>query len=83
MIGKAAAAVKEEFIMRGLLLSGLVMALGGRRTLAVLLSALAFGCIHLSNPGATALSVFRDSSMPAVLPAGDAAAPAPASSPAP
>src|SRR5690606_6269306 len=56
-LGKAAASVKEEILMRGLLLSGLVLALRGRRTLAILLSALAFGCIHLSNPGATPLSV--------------------------
>jgi membrane protease YdiL (CAAX protease family) len=56
-VGKAAASVKEEILMRSLLLSGLVLALRERRTLAVLLSALAFGCIHLSNPGATPLSV--------------------------
>jgi membrane protease YdiL (CAAX protease family) len=55
--GKAAACLKEEILMRGLLLSGLVLALRGRRTVAILLSALAFGCIHLSNPGATPLSV--------------------------
>ncbi|MCA1248068.1 CPBP family intramembrane glutamic endopeptidase [Massilia sp. MS-15] len=57
LLGKAAASVKEEIIMRGLLLSGLVLALRGRRWLAILLSALAFGCIHLSNPGANPLSV--------------------------
>lgn len=56
-LGKAAASVKEEVLMRGMLLSGLVLALRGRRGLAVLLSAIAFGCIHLSNPGATPLSV--------------------------
>lgn len=56
-VGKAAASLKEEILMRSLLLSGLVLALCGRRTFAVLLSALAFGCIHLSNPGATPLSV--------------------------
>jgi membrane protease YdiL (CAAX protease family) len=56
-IGKAAASLKEEILMRSLLLSGLVLALRGRRTLAILLSALAFGCIHLSNPGATPMSV--------------------------
>ena len=55
--GTAAASVKEEILMRSLLLSGLVLALGGRRTAAILLSAIAFGCIHLSNPGATFLSV--------------------------
>lgn len=57
LAGKLAASVKEEILMRGLLLSGLVLALRGRRALAVLLSAIAFGCIHLSNPGATPLSV--------------------------
>lgn len=57
LLGKAAASVKEEVLMRGLLLSGLVLALRGRRALAILLSAIAFGCIHLSNPGATPLSV--------------------------
>jgi membrane protease YdiL (CAAX protease family) len=57
LLGKAAASVKEEILMRGLLLSGLVLALRGRRALAILLSAIAFGCIHLSNPGASPLSV--------------------------
>jgi len=56
-LGKAAASVKEEILMRGLLLSGLVLALRERRLPAILLSAIAFGCIHLSNPGATWLSV--------------------------
>jgi membrane protease YdiL (CAAX protease family) len=56
-VGKAAASLKEEVLMRSLLLSGLVLALRGRRMLAILLSALAFGCIHLSNPGATPMSV--------------------------
>lgn len=57
-VEKAFASFREELMMRGMLLSGLVLALRGRRVLAVLLSALAFGCIHLSNPGATPLSVF-------------------------
>lgn len=56
-LGKSAASLKEEVLMRGLLLSGLVLVLKGRRTLAILLSAIAFGCIHLSNPGASPLSV--------------------------
>lgn len=56
-LGKSAASLKEEILMRGLLLSGLVLALKGRRPLAILLSAIAFGCIHLSNPGASLLSV--------------------------
>lgn len=57
LLGKSAASLKEEVLMRGLLLSGLVLVLKGRRTLAILVSAIAFGCIHLSNPGASALSV--------------------------
>jgi membrane protease YdiL (CAAX protease family) len=56
-LGKSAASLKEEVLMRGLLLSGLVVALKGRRPLAILVSAIAFGCIHLSNPGASLLSV--------------------------
>ncbi len=56
-VATSAASVKEEVIMRGMLLSGLVLALHGRRALALLLSAIAFGCIHLSNPGANWLSV--------------------------
>jgi membrane protease YdiL (CAAX protease family) len=55
--GKLAATFKEELIMRGLLLSGLLLALRGRAPLAIGISALAFGLIHLSNPGATATSV--------------------------
>lgn len=50
-------AFKEELLMRSLLLSGLLLALGNRRALAIGLSALAFGLIHLSNPGASVLSV--------------------------
>jgi len=57
LLGKAAVSVKEELVMRGLFLSGLVLALRGRRLPAILLSAIAFGCIHLSNPGATWQSV--------------------------
>lgn len=56
-VGKAAVSLKEELLMRGLMLSGLVLVLGGRRTLAILVSALAFACIHLSNPGATSMSI--------------------------
>lgn len=55
--GKLAATFKEEFIMRSLLLSGLLLALRGRAPLAIGISAVAFGLIHLSNPGASALSV--------------------------
>jgi membrane protease YdiL (CAAX protease family) len=60
-LAKLAATVKEEFIMRGLLLSGLLLALRGRAPLAIGISALAFGLIHLSNPGATSLSVLGNS----------------------
>lgn len=54
---KLAFTLKEEIMMRSLLLSGLLMVLRGRAALAVGLSALAFGCIHLTNPGASLLSV--------------------------
>lgn len=54
---KLALTFKEEFVMRSLLLSGLLLVLRGRAALAIGLSALAFGLIHLSNPGASALSV--------------------------
>lgn len=55
--GKLAATFKEELIMRSLLLTGLLLVLRGRAWLAIGLSAIAFGLIHLSNPGASALSV--------------------------
>ncbi|GAB3405989.1 CPBP family intramembrane metalloprotease [Massilia agilis] len=54
---KLAFTLKEEIMMRSLLLTGLLMVLRGRAALAVGLSALAFGCIHLTNPGASLLSV--------------------------
>lgn len=56
----ALAVLKEEVVMRSLLLGGLVLVLQGRRwhrSQAVLISAVAFGCIHLSNPSASPLSV--------------------------
>jgi membrane protease YdiL (CAAX protease family) len=59
--GKLAATFKEEVVMRCLLLSGLLLALRGRAALAIGISALAFGLIHLSNPGATVLSVIGNS----------------------
>jgi membrane protease YdiL (CAAX protease family) len=59
--GMLAAAFKEEVVMRCLLLSGLLLALGGRAAPAIGISALAFGLIHLSNPGATAMSVIGNS----------------------
>lgn len=55
--GMLLATLKEELLMRSLLLSGLVLALRGRAAWAVALSAAAFGLIHLSNPGASAMSV--------------------------
>jgi membrane protease YdiL (CAAX protease family) len=59
--GKLAATFKEEVVMRCLLLSGLLLAFRGRAAPAIGISALAFGLIHLSNPGATALSVIGNS----------------------
>ncbi len=50
-------AVAEELVNRGLLLSGLAVALGGRAKTAAVLAALLFGLFHLGNPGASALSV--------------------------
>jgi membrane protease YdiL (CAAX protease family) len=49
--------VKEELIMRSLLLPGLLMVLRGRAGLTIGLTALAFGLIHVSNPGASPMSV--------------------------
>jgi membrane protease YdiL (CAAX protease family) len=56
-LGKLAHVFREEFAFRSLLLSGLLLALRGRVVLTIALSGIAFGLIHLSNPGATALSV--------------------------
>jgi len=49
-------APEEEILNRSLLLSGLAVALRGRSTAAILLSAVAFGLEHLTNPGANAVS---------------------------
>lgn len=49
-------APEEEILNRSLLLSGLAVALKGRRTAAILLSAVVFGLAHLTNPGASAIS---------------------------
>ena len=49
-------APEEEILNRGILLSGVAIALGGRGKSAVLISALAFGLGHLANPGASAIS---------------------------
>ncbi|WP_342115382.1 CPBP family intramembrane glutamic endopeptidase [Pseudoduganella sp. OTU4001] len=58
---KFAFTVKEELVMRCLLLAGLLLVLRGRQALAIGVSAVAFGLIHLSNPGATLLSVIGNS----------------------
>lgn len=55
--GMLLTAFKEELLMRGMMLSGLLRLLGGRAAPAIAISALAFGLIHLSNPSASALSV--------------------------
>ena len=49
-------APEEEIVNRSLLLSGLAIGLGGRSRTAVLLTAVAFGLAHLTNPGASAAS---------------------------
>jgi membrane protease YdiL (CAAX protease family) len=52
----AGSAFAEELIDRGLLLSGLIIVLGGRAKTATVLAALLFGLIHAANPGASILS---------------------------
>jgi membrane protease YdiL (CAAX protease family) len=49
-------APEEEIVNRSLLLSGLAIALGGRSRTAILLTAVAFGLAHLTNPGSSAAS---------------------------
>jgi membrane protease YdiL (CAAX protease family) len=51
-------AALEEFLYRSLLLSGLVVALGGRKWSAILISAALFGLSHYLNPGASYISAF-------------------------
>jgi len=51
-------AIYEEVLFRSLLLSGLVVVLGGRKWLAILISAAVFGVAHLSSPGASPVSAF-------------------------
>lgn len=53
-----AAAALEELLFRSFLLNGLVILLGNRKWLAVTLSAIVFGAIHLSNPHATSIAAF-------------------------
>ena len=57
----AVAAFVDEFVMRGMLVSGLALLLGGRALTAVLISAVLFGMTHMMNPGASALSVVSNS----------------------
>ena len=51
-------ALFEEVVFRMLMLSGLVVLFGGRRGLAIGLSAALFGFAHLVNDGATLVSAF-------------------------
>jgi len=53
--------VIDETIMRGMLISGLALALGGRRIAAVLVAAMLFGLTHAFFEGASALSVISNS----------------------
>ncbi|MCB9103034.1 MAG: CPBP family intramembrane metalloprotease [Anaerolineales bacterium] len=50
--------VIEEVFFRSLLLSGLVVVLGGRKWPAILISAAVFGLVHINNPGASYVSAF-------------------------
>ncbi|MCB0090168.1 MAG: CPBP family intramembrane metalloprotease [Caldilineaceae bacterium] len=51
-------AIYEEILFRAFLLSGLNILLGGRKWIAILLSAAVFGVVHLGNPGASPISAF-------------------------
>jgi hypothetical protein len=51
----------DETVMRGMLVSGLALALGGRRVAAVLVAAVLFGLTHAFFEGASALSVISNS----------------------
>jgi membrane protease YdiL (CAAX protease family) len=51
----------DETVMRGMLISGLALALGGRRIAAVLVAAILFGLTHAFFEGASALSVISNS----------------------
>ena len=53
--------IVDETIMRGMLISGLALALGGRRIAAVLVAAILFGLTHAFFEGASALSVISNS----------------------
>ena len=50
----------DEFLMRGMLISGLALALGGRRVAAVLIAAVLFGLAHMYFKGASPESVLSN-----------------------
>ena len=51
----------DEILMRGMLISGLAMLLGGRPVAAVLIAAVLFGMTHAFFDGASALSIVSNS----------------------
>ncbi len=51
----------DEVLMRGMLISGLCLALGGRQVSAVLIAAAVFGMTHMFFAGASPLSVLSNS----------------------
>lgn len=51
----------EEFLMRGMLISGLALVLGGRSLIAVLIAGVLFGITHMFFDGASSLSVISNS----------------------
>lgn len=53
--------VIDETVMRGMLISGLAMVIGGRRSVAMLVGAFLFGLTHGFFAGASALSVISTS----------------------
>jgi membrane protease YdiL (CAAX protease family) len=57
LIGQGAV---DEFLMRGMLISGLSLALGGRRFAAVLVAAVLFGLAHMFFKGASPESVLSN-----------------------
>jgi membrane protease YdiL (CAAX protease family) len=54
-------ALIDEVLMRGMLISGLCLALGGRQISAVLIAAVVFGMTHMFFAGASPLSVLSNS----------------------
>ncbi len=53
-------ALIDEIVMRGMLVSGLSIALGGRSLVAVLIGGILFGMTHMFFDGASALSVLSN-----------------------